>query len=287
MITAVDRHELRRTIDAWRHRPDGEGDRVGFVPTMGALHDGHLSLVRRAGELADRVVVSVFVNPTQFDEAADLEAYPRDPERDARLLDQAGCDLLFLPSEEVLYPPGDATRVVPGGAAQGLEGEHRGAGHFRGVATVVLKLFNLVRPDLALFGEKDAQQLAVVRQMVRDLFVPVEIVAGETVREEDGLAMSSRNVRLDTAQRRAARVLSRALEAARARFEEGERDAEALRAGMRETLSREPAVEVEYAEVVDPSTFRPLDRIEGEAVLPVAVRLGETRLIDNIRLGAG
>jgi pantoate--beta-alanine ligase len=269
--------ELRAVVGAWR----AHGDRVALVPTMGALHSGHLSLVDRARERAERVVVSIFVNPAQFAPHEDLERYPRPLARDRELLAEVGCDLLFLPAVETLYPPGFATWVEPQGAACGLEGAIR-PHHFRGVATVVLELFHLVAPDLAVFGQKDAQQLAVVRQLVRDLALPVEIVAGETMREADGLALSSRNVYLAPAERRAATVLHRALGAARAAIEAGERDAEAVRRRLREVLAGEPLVEVEYAEVVDPVSFQPVARVAGRVVLPVAARLGATRLIDNL-----
>ncbi len=298
MQTVRDRAALRPLVDTWRR----DGETIGFVPTMGALHDGHLSLVRRARDLADRVVVSIFVNPTQFNQAEDLEKYPRTPDQDAALLDGAGCDLLYLPSEDDVYPGGtaaNATWVVPEGAAEGLEGAFR-PGHFRGVATVVLKLLNLVQPDLAVFGEKDAQQLAVIRQVVRDLLVPVEIVPGPTVREADGLALSSRNVRLSAEERQDALVLHRALDAA---AEEIDRQgpggsADAVRAAMNAVL--EPAVtergaRVDYAEVVDATTFQPIDRLPdvhggpdrergAEVILPLAVWIGETRLIDNLRV---
>jgi len=284
MITVKEATELRRAVDGYRRA----GERVGFVPTMGALHEGHLSLVRCARELADRVVASIFVNPSQFNQREDLERYPRTPERDAALLEEAGCDLLFLPEVETLYPSGpvaSSTWVVPEGPAEGLEGEFR-PGHFRGVATVVLKLFGLVRPDLAVFGEKDAQQLAVVQRMVADFHLPVEIVPGSTLREEDGLAMSSRNVRLDPEERRAALVLSRALREARetARAEGPGGSADAVRRVLREKLSSEPLARIDYAEVVDAESFRPVERLAGEIVLPIAVWIGETRLIDNVRL---
>lgn len=282
MIIATTAAELREQVNAWR----AAGESIGFVPTMGALHEGHLALVRRAGELADRVVASVFVNPTQFGPGEDFERYPRDPEGDAELLEGAGCHLLFLPPVEVLYPPGGATAVEVGGPAEGLEGDHR-PGHFRGVATVVVKLFELVRPDLAVFGDKDAQQLAVVRRVVADLHLPVEIVGHPTVREADGLAMSSRNAFLAPEDRRAAKVLHRALAAARQAIEEGERDPGRVRAILCEVLAGEPRVEVDYAEVVDANTFRPLAdgaEIRGQVVLPVAARLGATRLIDNLQL---
>lgn len=280
MHTVHTAEDLRHRVAAWRQ----EGATVSFVPTMGALHEGHLSLVRRAKQLADRTVVSIFVNPTQFGPGEDLESYPRTPGEDARRLADEGCDLLFLPTPEVIYPEGFATWVEVGGPAQGLEGEHR-PGHFRGVATVVTVLLDLVAPDLAVFGEKDAQQLAVVRTLVRDLHLPVEIVAGATVREEDGLALSSRNAYLSTEERRAATVLHRALLAARDALDAGERDADAIRRRMREVLDAEPRADTEYAEVVDTASFQPVaGRITGPVVLPLAVRIGTTRLIDNLHL---
>jgi pantoate--beta-alanine ligase len=278
--------ELAAATAPWR----AAGETIGFVPTMGALHQGHLALVRRAGELADRVVASVFVNPTQFGPGEDFELYPRDPEGDGRLLAGAGCELLFLPEVATVYPPGDATAVEVAGPAEGLEGACR-PGHFRGVATVVARLFNLVRPDLAVFGEKDAQQLAVVRRMAADLHFPVAVVAHPTVREPDGLAMSSRNAYLAPQERRAAAVLHRALTAARRAIETGERDPEAVRALLREVLESEPLARVDYAEVVDAESFQPLTGplggpLDGDIVLPLAVRIGGTRLIDNLRLTA-
>jgi pantoate--beta-alanine ligase len=281
MITARTAAELRRHADAWR----AAGERVAFVPTMGALHDGHLALVRRARELAPRTVVSIFVNPTQFNRADDLERYPRTPERDAGLLAAAGADLLFLPPVDEIYPPGDSTRVEVAGPAEGLEGAKR-PGHFRGVATVVTRLFNLVQPNVAVFGEKDGQQLAVVRRMVRDLHQPVEIVGLPTVREADGLAMSSRNALLAEEDRRRAAVLYRALEAAREAVEAGERDADEVRRTMARELSSEPGADAEYADVVDAESFQPLDRLPetGRVVLPVAAWVGGVRLIDNLQL---
>lgn len=278
MHTEHTAEDLRHRVAAWRD----EGATVSFVPTMGALHEGHLSLVRRAKQLADRTVVSIFVNPTQFGPNEDLDSYPRTPEDDARQLAEDGCDLLFLPTPEVIYPEGFATWVEVGGPAEGLEGEHR-PGHFRGVATVVTVLLELVAPDLAVFGEKDAQQLAVVRKLVRDLRLPVEIVAGATVREEDGLALSSRNRYLDPEERRAATVLHRALVTAREALETGERDAETIRRRMREVLDAEPRAKTHYAEVVETASFQPVEgRITGPVVLPLAVRIGRTRLIDNL-----
>ncbi len=280
MDTARTAAQLRTATLLWRMRDR----RIGFVPTMGALHEGHLALVRRARELSDRVVASVFVNPTQFGAGEDYDGYPRDPERDAALLAAAGCDLLFLPDVDTVYAPGDATAVeVAGPPAEGLEAAHR-PGHFRGVAAVLVRLFHLVGPEVAVFGEKDAQQLAVVRRLVRDLHFPLEIVAHPTVREADGLAMSSRNAHLDAAERRAAPALYRALSAAREAIAEGERDAGRLRAAMRGVLDAEPLVTPEYAEVVDAETFRPVAHAHGRLVLPVAARVGRARLIDNLQI---
>jgi pantoate--beta-alanine ligase len=278
MITVRDAHELRRELALWQARDR----RVGFVPTMGALHAGHLSLVRIAREKADRVVASVFVNPAQFGPHEDFSRYPREPEQDAEMLAAAGCDLLFLPGVETLYPPGHTAYVEPGGPAEGLEGACR-PGHFRGVATVVLGLFNLVRPDVAVFGQKDAQQLAVVRRMVRDLHVPVDVVAAETVREVDGLALSSRNAYLSPEERRAAGVLFRALSTAERAIAAGERRGDEVRRILREVLESEPMARIEYAEAVDGGTFQPLDVLRGQVVLPLAVRIGGTRLIDNFQ----
>lgn len=282
MIIARTQDELRRTVDGWR----AAGERIGFVPTMGALHAGHLSLVRLARERVTRVVASVFVNPTQFGPSEDFSRYPRQPEKDGAMLEEAGCDLLFLPDVATIYPPGNATFVDPAGAAEGLKGACR-PGHFRGVATVVCALFNLVRADVVVFGEKDAQQLAVIRQMVRDLHLPVEIVPGPTVREADGLAMSSRNAYLSSEERRAATVLHRSLRAAEAAIGEGERYGKAVRERLREILNTEPLARVEYAEVVDADSFQPVETLRGRLVLPLAVRIGGTRLIDNIRLTVG
>jgi pantoate--beta-alanine ligase len=290
METIADVPRLRRLVAGWRRT----GEEVGFVPTMGALHEGHLSLVRLARERADRVVASVFVNPTQFGPGEDFGRYPRSPERDAEMLAGTGCDLLFLPSVETIYPPGHATYVTPGGAAEGLEGERR-PGHFRGVATVVTQLFHLVQPDLAVFGEKDAQQLAVVCQLVRDLHLPLEVVAGPTLREPDGLAMSSRNAYLSAAERQAATVLYRALRAGEALVGAGERAAAAVCARIREVLASAPLVAVDYVAAVDAESFRPLTALDGthdsepqasgiNLVLAIAVTIGRTRLIDNLRL---
>jgi pantoate--beta-alanine ligase len=279
MIVARSERDLRPAVAKWR----AGGQRIGFVPTMGALHDGHLALVELARKHASRVVVSIFVNPTQFDRRDDFARYPRTPEADAARLEAAGCDLLFLPEVETIYPPGASTRVVVAGPSQGFEGEHR-PGHFDGVATVVAALFGLVRPDVAVFGEKDAQQLAVVRALVRDLHLAVEIVAAPIVREPDGLAMSSRNVFLADGERAAAAVLPRALAAARRRIDAGERRAAAIQETIRSTVAAEPRVELQYAAAVAADTFQPLERLAGEVVVPIAARVGSVRLLDNFRV---
>jgi pantoate--beta-alanine ligase len=291
-ISAAPTMELLRSsadLGLWRARDASTGDRVSrlaFVPTMGALHDGHLALVRHARSIADRVVASVFVNPTQFGPHEDFARYPRQPETDAALLAEAGCDALFLPPVDEIYPPGHATFVEPAGAAMGLEGALR-PGHFRGVATVVTQLFGIVRPDVAVFGQKDAQQLAVIRQLVRDLHLPVEIVGHPTVREADGVAMSSRNAYLSADERRAAPVLARALERAARAIAEGERDADVVRRILASTVAGEPGALLDYAEVVDAATFQPVSRLGGAVVLPLAARFGSTRLLDNLALFVG
>lgn len=270
-----------REVRDWRR--DGGGT-VGLVPTMGYLHAGHLSLVDAARGENDRVAASLFVNPTQFGPSEDLARYPRDLERDTRVLEDAGCALLFAPTVEEIYPAGFQTTVDVGAVAAPLEGARR-PGHFRGVATVVLKLFNIFQPDRAYFGAKDAQQLAVIRKMVRDLDLTVAIRACPTVRETDGLAMSSRNVYLSPDERRAAPVLHRALQAGRDRWAAGERDADALRQTIRSVLAEEPRVRVDYVSVADPETCRELEALAGPALLSLAAFLGNTRLIDNVVVG--
>jgi len=268
-----------------------DGKRVGFVPTMGALHPGHQSLVERARSESDVVVSSIFVNPLQFGPSEDFERYPRDLEGDRAKLEAAGCDVLFTTSPSAMYPHGFQTYVVPEGAlATRFEAAVR-PGHFRGVATVVLKLLNVVGPTRAYFGRKDAQQLAIVKRMVSDLNVPVQIVPCPTVREPDGLAMSSRNAYLSAEQRAAAPAIHRALRAARARICKGERDAAALRAELASDLRSAFGVDPDYAELVDPASFEPLGATipEQRNVLApilaiIAQRVGTTRLIDNARL---
>jgi pantoate--beta-alanine ligase len=257
--------------------------RVGLVPTMGALHEGHISLIRLAREQCDRVVVSLFVNPAQFDERADLERYPRRQEGDARLASEAGVDILFAPSVEEVYPPGFATSVEVLGLTDRLEGAARGVAHFRGVTTVVTKLLCMVLPDAAYFGQKDAQQLAVIRRLVADLNIPVRIESRPTVREPDGLAMSSRNSLLEPRERIRARAVPGALSAARELAEAGELAAAPLLAGARDVLSA-VAIEPDYLELVDSETFESLDRLDRPALLVLAARVGQVRLIDNVTL---
>lgn len=255
----------------------------GLVPTMGALHEGHLSLVRRAARECDRVGVSIFVNPAQFAPGEDLDRYPRNLERDLRLLEPLGVDLVWAPAPEAVYPPGFQTWVTVEKVSKGLEGAVRPS-HFRGVATVVAKLFNLFRPDRAYFGQKDAQQAVVIRRMTADMNFPVRIVVCPTVREPDGLAMSSRNAYLDREERRAAPVLYRALCAARARWQSGERDAEALRAAMKAVVQEEPLAHLDYVSAADPETLEELDHVTAGALLSLAVRFRHARLIDNLLL---
>jgi len=255
----------------------------GLVPTMGALHDGHLSLVRRAKAECAHVGVSIFVNPTQFGPGEELSKYPRDLDRDLKLLELLDVDVVWTPAPEVVYPPAFQTWVTVEQVSAPLEGKHR-PGHFRGVATVVAKLLNAFTPDKAYFGQKDAQQVVVIKQMVRDLNFPLEIVVCPIVREPDGLAMSSRNVYLNPEERKAATVLYRALSAAKAKYDAGERDAEMLRAAMSSTLAAEPLAREEYVSAADPDTLAELERIDKGVLLSMAVRLGKTRLIDNFLL---
>jgi pantoate--beta-alanine ligase len=260
--------------------PRREGRSIGLVPTMGALHEGHLSLIRAARAEEDVVVVTLFVNPAQFNEASDLDAYPRDEDRDAREAEAAGADVLFAPPVEEVYPPGFSTTVRVAGLTEHLEGEHRGTGHFEGVATVVTKLLNMAQPDAAYFGQKDAQQAAVIRRLVRDLDIPVRIAVCPTVREPDGLALSSRNVHLKGADRERALALSSALQATRHAVDAGERDPQAVAAAGRAAMARF-GVEPEYVALVNPDDLLPVGRINGAVLVAVAARVGATRLIDN------
>lgn len=256
----------------------------GLVPTMGYLHEGHLSLIRRAKAECDHVAVSIFVNPTQFGPSEDLSKYPRDLERDLRLIEPLGVDLVWTPTPEVMYPDGYQTWVEVETLTKPLEGSLRPT-HFRGVTTVVAKLFNAVQPHKAYFGQKDAQQAAVIRQMTRDLSYPIEVMVCPIVREADGLAMSSRNKYLEGDDRQAALVLSRALSAAKELYDAGERNAEKLRGKMKEVIAAEPRAQLQYVSCADYDTLAELDTITGKTLLSMAVLIGRTRLIDNFVLG--
>ena len=276
---------LRADIAAWRS--GGGDDRLlGLVPTMGALHEGHLSLIRSARDDCGYVVVSLFVNPGQFGAGEDLDSYPRDEARDSAMAEAAGADLLFAPSEEVVYPPGFDTSVEVGGITTILEGDphRRGPEHFRGVATVVTKLFNMVGPDVAYFGQKDAQQAVVIRKLVRDLDMPIRIEVRPTVRDADGLALSSRNAYLRSDERPRALALSRALTAGQEAVAAGERSAPAVLAAARSELEA-AGVEPEYVELRSASDLSPVERVNGSTLLLVAARVGRARLIDNAILG--
>lgn len=280
MIVATSIDATREALATARAR----GATVAFVPTMGFLHEGHLSLIdvaRASG--GGFVVVSIFVNPKQFGPNEDFEKYPRDEKRDRELLESRDVDLLFLPPLEAMYPPGAATTVSVGSVAQPLEGERR-PGHFAGVATIVLKLFNIVQPGLAVFGRKDAQQCAVIERMVRDLDLPVRLVFGETAREDDGLAMSSRNSYLSAEERAKAPALHRALRAGEEAITHGIHDVGGVEHLMRKMAEETPGVEVDYLAVVDPQTFRAPADWKREVLLAGAVRIGRTRLIDNLRV---
>jgi pantoate--beta-alanine ligase len=278
--------EVATTIEEFREAKAGLAGRWGFVPTMGYLHDGHLSLVRRARAENDHVAVSIFVNPTQFGPTEDLAAYPRNLGRDLGLLEPIGVDLVFHPAPEVMYPAGFQTYMTVEEVTRTLEGAARPT-HFRGVATVVTKLFNIVQAERAYFGQKDAQQVVVVKRMTADLAIPVQIVVCPTMREPDGLALSSRNTYLEPAQRAAATVLYRALSAAKNQYDTGERSGEALRAVMRQTLEQEPLAKIDYVSAADPATLLELDRVEDRLLLSMAVRIGKPRLIDNFLLDGG
>lgn len=259
------------------------GKRVGFVPTMGALHEGHLSLVRAAKAQSDVVAVSIFVNPTQFGPNEDLAKYPRTLEKDRELLEKEGVDWLFVPGVEEMYPAGAVTWVTVEGLSSRLCGRSR-PGHFRGVTTVVAKLFHIVEPEAAFFGQKDAAQVAIIQQMVRDLDFPVKIVVGAIVREADGLAMSSRNVYLDPQGRKSALALSRSLKRIEEKFKAGEHSAAKLIAEGQKVLAQDSGVRLDYLEIVDPRTLEPVQEIAGPALVAVAAFVGPTRLIDNVVL---
>ena len=280
MIETAAIGELR----AWRRAQREQGRRVAFVPTMGALHEGHLALVDEARRQADSTVMSVFVNPLQFGPAEDLARYPRNLGRDRALARERGVDLLFVPEAATMYPPGSEVRVVPGPTADRWEGAVR-PGHFAGVLTVVAKLFHLVEPDVACFGQKDIQQVTLVRRMVVDLDWPLRLAVVPTVREPDGLALSSRNVYLSVEERAQALGLSRSLDAAREAFAGGERRAAALEARMRGVLEVFPGVSPDYISIAEPERLTPVDTVEHGTVVAIAARVGRTRLIDNLILG--
>jgi pantoate--beta-alanine ligase len=270
-------------LDELRLARAGLPGSLGLVPTMGFLHDGHLSLVRRSKAECSSTAVSIFVNPSQFGPGEDLSAYPRDLDRDLRLLQEAGVDLVWTPSAECVYPPGFQTWVSVEQVARSLEGAQR-PGHFRGVATMVAKLFLAFRPDRAYFGQKDFQQAVVIRRMVSDLYFPLDVVVCPIVREADGLAMSSRNSYLSPEERAAAPVLSRALYAAQAAYEAGERRAEELRQVMLDTLAREALAQPDYVSVAEPETLEEMEGMIERGLLSMAVRIGRARLIDNLIL---
>lgn len=276
--------QVLQTVAAMRAARASVGD-LGLVPTMGFLHEGHLSLVARARTECAAVAATIFVNPTQFGPNEDLSRYPRDLPHDLQLLEAAGVDLVFAPQAAEMYPAGFDTAVEVGGVTGVLEGAIR-PGHFAGVATVVAKLFNIIQPSRAYFGQKDAQQSVVIRKLVRDLDMAVEIVVAETVREADGLALSSRNSYLTVEQRAAAPVIFKGLQKSAALFAAGERDAQILREIVRRTIAAEPAVTIDYVSVADPQTLRELAVVEDRALVSTAARLGATRLIDNLLLEA-
>jgi len=272
------------TIAAFKAERSRLGGSVGFVPTMGYLHDGHLELVRRARAENITVIASIFVNPSQFGPQEDFASYPRDTERDLAMLEEENVRLVFMPTVEEMYPPVFSTWVEVEKVTERLEGESR-PGHFRGVATVVAKLFNIVQPDRAYFGQKDAQQLAVICRMVSDLDLNLDIVAVPTVREPDGLAMSSRNIYLTVEERKAALVLWKALCLARGHWEKGQRDVASLRQEMASLIEHEPFATIDYISIADPETLKEIGVIDRPALVSLAVRIGGTRLIDNTMLG--
>lgn len=268
--------KIRETVTAWKK----DGLTVGFVPTMGYLHEGHKSLIDAARRENDRVVVSIFVNPMQFGPSEDFDSYPRDLDKDAKLCEDAGVDLIFHPDAEEMYTEGFCSYVDMNGLTTELCGKSRPT-HFRGVQTVVLKLFNIVTPDKAYFGQKDAQQLAVIKRMVTDLNVGTEIVGCPIVREADGLAKSSRNTYLNEEERKAALILHKSLKAGKALVESGETDAEAVKAAITSEIETEPLAKIDYVDVVDFDTISKVEKIEGSVLVAIAVYIGKTRLIDN------
>ena len=268
--------EVREQVKAWRK----EGLSVGLVPTMGYLHEGHASLIKKAVEDNDRVVTSIFVNPTQFAPTEDLEAYPRDMEKDSKLCETLGVDLIFHPEPEEMYAPDFCTWVDMDVLSKTLCGKSRPI-HFRGVCTVVSKLFHIVTPDRAYFGQKDAQQLAIIRRMVRDLNMDIEIVGCPIVREEDGLAKSSRNTYLNEEERKAALILSQSIFLGQKMVQEGETDTAKIKAAMVEKIQSEPLARIDYVEIVDGLSMHPVDTVQSPTLAAIAVYIGKTRLIDN------
>lgn len=271
---------MQSLAEKWRK----SGKIISFVPTMGYLHEGHLSLLRKGKKLGDILVISIFVNPIQFNQKEDYEKYPRDEKRDLELAESAGVDIAFIPDVKEMYPEGFQTHVEVEKITANLCGAFR-PGHFKGVTTVVTKLFNIVKPHIAIFGEKDYQQLKVIERMVKDLNFDIKIIPGETIREKDGLAMSSRNARLSPEERKKAVLISRALNSANELFKNGERSAEKLIKTALDILRREQALRVEYLKAVDAETLEDIDTINRRAVIATAVWLGNVRLIDNIKLG--
>ena len=269
-------NEVRERINAWKR----EGLSIGFVPTMGYLHEGHKSLMEAARANNDKVVVSIFVNPMQFAPTEDLESYPRDLQKDSQLCESVGVDLIFHPEPEEMYPDGFCSYVDMNGLTTELCGKSRPI-HFRGVQTVVLKLFNIVKPDRAYFGQKDAQQLAVIKRMVKDLSVDTEIVGCPIIRESDGLAKSSRNTYLNPEERKAALILSRSLKLGRELIENGETDSKAIIKAISDSISTEPLAKIDYVDVVDFDTITPVEKIGKSVLVAIAVYIGKTRLIDN------
>ena len=276
MIVLDKINELRDRVKGWK----SQGLRVGFVPTMGYLHEGHESLIKRASEENDKVVVSIFVNPIQFRPKEDLSTYPRDLERDSKVCEGAGADIIFHPKSEEMYFEDFSTFVDMNGLTSGLCGKSRPT-HFRGVCTVVTKLFNIVSPDRAYFGEKDAQQLAIIKRMVRDLNIDVEVIGCPIVREKDGLAKSSRNTYLSIEERSAATILSKALNIAREKIKDGERTSSNIISTIKEIIESEKLARIDYIEVVDSFSMEGVDTIEKSVLVAIAVFIGKTRLIDN------
>ena len=273
-------------VRGWVRARRREGRRIALVPTMGYLHQGHLALVDEARRRADVVIMTIFVNPLQFGPGEDLTRYPRDLPRDRRLAEERGVDALFIPSDAVMYPASPEIRIVPGRAAERWEGAAR-PGHFAGVLTVVAKLFHLTEPDVACFGRKDVQQSVLIRQMVRELDWPIDLVVVPTVREADGLALSSRNAYLDPAERERATALSGALREAHGAWRAGERGAARIEARMHRFLAAYPELQVEYVAVAEPESLAPVTEVREDTVVAIAARIGRTRLIDNIVLGEG